>query len=214
MATLDDSRLTSSSMYSTAYSAAASRINGVDAWVVPTADLNVNQWIQADLGDVKVMVKVATQGRSDWSNPQFVTSYTLSTSYGGEFMEIVGESGDVRLFSGNVDHTGVVTHCIEPTQAQHVKLQPLTWFNHISLRWEIYVLVEAGMRKLLTISFSAFIFASEQARLATPSPGLRILNYVPERGRGGICIHCFDRTSMEDMQTLSPSNKMFSYCPF
>ena len=106
---------------------------------------NADQWIQADLDDIKVVVKVATQGRADWEDQsEFVTSYSLATSTGGDFQDILGLNGDVRLFAGNINKTGVVENCLDPIQVRFIQLRPLTWNNAISLRWEIYALPDEG----------------------------------------------------------------------
>ena len=43
-----------------------------------SADLNVaGQWLQIDLGEERLVTKLATQGRPFWSPPQWVTSYKI-----------------------------------------------------------------------------------------------------------------------------------------
>ena len=44
-----------------------------------SADLNeAGQWLQIDLGEERLVTKLATQGRPSWSPPQSVTSYKNS----------------------------------------------------------------------------------------------------------------------------------------
>lgn len=61
------------------YSAEDGRLNGDRAWVAKKNDRN--QWIQVDLGELKIVTKIATQGRKD--EDQWVTTYNVS--YGQKF---------------------------------------------------------------------------------------------------------------------------------
>jgi hypothetical protein len=55
------------------------------AWCAGSNDLNQNQWIQMDAGQVKVINGVVTQGRQDYDHGerQWVTSYFIETSSDG-----------------------------------------------------------------------------------------------------------------------------------
>ena len=62
---------------------------------------NPYQWIQVDLGNWTRVTGVATQGKQDKN--EWVTSYSLSTSYGGFFDYVRNKSGEkkVRLILAN-----------------------------------------------------------------------------------------------------------------
>jgi hypothetical protein len=44
-----------------------------------------------------------------------------------------------RTFQGNIDQHTVARHSLRNDEitARYVRLQPLAWHNHISMRWEI-----------------------------------------------------------------------------
>ena len=100
------------------------------------------QWIQADLEEVKVIVKIATQGRHDHN--QYVESFKVMTSYGRDLEFILEFDGSEKVFPANSDVTSVVENCIAFVQANVVRVVVVTWVNHISMRWEIFALENEG----------------------------------------------------------------------
>ena len=116
------------------------------AWA--SQDEELGQWIHAELEEVKVILKIATQGRAESGYNQFVTSYKLATSTGGDLEYILDEFGHERLFPSNLDQHTVVENCVGNIQAFRVRLYPQTWYAHISLRWEVYSLREPGDKNI------------------------------------------------------------------
>ena len=94
--------------------------------------------MQADLGVVKRIKHIATQGRSDAS--QWVKTYTFAYSITGlEYKFILDPSGNEQIFNGNVDQDSVVMHdLLVAIAARYVRVYPQTWLRHMSLRWEVY----------------------------------------------------------------------------
>eukprot|EP00057_Strongylocentrotus_purpuratus_P006615 XP_011661089.1 PREDICTED: EGF-like repeat and discoidin I-like domain-containing protein 3 isoform X1 [Strongylocentrotus purpuratus] len=142
---IPDSSLTASSEYNADHGAKRGRLNLArvgnlrGAWSARTND--ANQWIQVDLLDLYRVISVATQGREDVS--QWVTSYKLACSTDGTtFHTVQGIStnpGADRIFTGNVDRNTIVTNTLPvPQICRYVRLMPVSWFGHISLRMEIY----------------------------------------------------------------------------
>ena len=74
-----DSQITSSTFWKRLASAKG-RLNGATAWAAGQNDQN--QWIQVDLGEQKIVTKIATQGRNNYD--QWVTSYGVSYSLNGQ----------------------------------------------------------------------------------------------------------------------------------
>ena len=143
LASIQDSSITASSQFDADYNPWNSRLNNerlTGCWAALTR--SNDEWIQADLESVKVITKVATQGRH--ALEQFVTSYKLLTSVtGSEFSEVRSEDGSERIFIGNTDNSTVVEQCVEFVLAQYVRLQPLTYFDYPSMRWEVYTEVHS-----------------------------------------------------------------------
>ena len=105
---------------------------------------SVGEWIQATFGEIKAIVKVATQGRHA-NHDQYVMSYKLSTSTDGIAFEYVLElDGSEKIFPANYDTATVVENCVNYVQARVVRLEPQTWHISISLRWEVITLLTEG----------------------------------------------------------------------
>lgn len=93
-----------------------------------------SQWIQVCLGSVKRVVRIATKGRYD--NPQWVTQYKVHYSCNGIDWSVADSD---RVFHGNQDVSSVVSNEImEPFFARTVRLVPIAWHNHISMKFEVY----------------------------------------------------------------------------
>lgn len=100
---LPDSALTASTFVENQVAPSKSRLhapalpNGNEgAWC--SLHANAHQYLQVDLGAVKVIVQVATQGKDRSGNPNWVTSYKLSTFLnGGGFEYLMNEYGSEKV---------------------------------------------------------------------------------------------------------------------
>ena len=151
IAAIPNSQLSASSVWSPPTSD-----HGVDRSRLGTTDLGfdigigafatgvnqVDEWIQADLGSIQTVSKVATQGRNQGpsgEHNQWVTSYKLAYSNdGSSFTYVLNDDGSERVFTGNSDHDSIVEHSFTAINARYIRLYVQTWNNHISLRWELY----------------------------------------------------------------------------
>ena len=92
-----DSAITASSFYSEYYKPWFGRLNlhlGRCAWI-PKTEGRDNAWIQVDLGEIKLVTGVATQGRC--TDDLRVTSYTVSYSTDGGNWEFYKESDSTKV---------------------------------------------------------------------------------------------------------------------
>ena len=106
----------------------------VGAWAAKVNDQN--QWIQADLKLAHIIESVTTQGRPQgWrsSHNQFVKSYKVSYSQDGtNWVELPD------LYVGNSNRDGKKTNSLpDNTEARLIRLHPIEWHGHISMRWEV-----------------------------------------------------------------------------
>ena len=69
---------------------------------------------------------------------QFVETYSLSSSYGGDFEYFLDEDGTEKVFQGNRDTDSVVWHCLNYLQARFVKLHVLTFNERAAIRWDLH----------------------------------------------------------------------------
>ncbi|XP_078371407.1 uncharacterized protein LOC144655059 [Oculina patagonica] len=151
---ISDDKLHASSEYNADQAANRGRLHiqfsgdKTGGWVAGTVD--VNQWIQVDLGsqDTKV-TRVATQGRSDYA--YWVTNYTLQYSNNGVNFQNYREQGQNvdKEFDGNTDQDTVVYHVLNPPIiARYIRFRPVAWNGHISMRLELYGCLQDTCRSL------------------------------------------------------------------
>ncbi|KAL9983324.1 hypothetical protein ACROYT_G005476 [Oculina patagonica] len=102
-----------------------------------------NQYLQVDLQHLHHVKRVATQGK--YPVPGCITPDAWVTSYTMQFRQDMmdwwnyTEDGKAKVFSGNSDTSGVVTHNLRnPVIARYVRFRPVNWFNRICIRVEIY----------------------------------------------------------------------------
>jgi len=106
----------------------------IGGWCAKNKDNN--QWLQVDLGKIKFVTAVATQGRDKYF--EHVKSYELAFSKDGQRWIHYKENGRIRVLPGNCDNfTPVVNRLIRPIQARFVRFYPRT-YNNICMRVEIY----------------------------------------------------------------------------
>eukprot|EP00057_Strongylocentrotus_purpuratus_P010035 XP_011664509.1 PREDICTED: LOW QUALITY PROTEIN: lactadherin [Strongylocentrotus purpuratus] len=136
------SSLSASSCWDINHCVARSRLNQPEegalrgAWSASRND--VNQWIQVDLSATFEVTGVITQGRN-YSYEDWVTSYQISYSIDGQDWTMVEDYEEgPKIFPGNSDRDSLVENGISPPlTARFIRLHPVTWHRHISLRWEL-----------------------------------------------------------------------------
>lgn len=140
MPSLPDSALTSSSDYDANHSRIYGRLNLIRDPNWSAATNNTSQWMKVDLGTVQTVAKVATQGRYG-AYAQWVTSYKISYSNDNVIWSYYGgtDLATATIFTANTDQNTIVTNSFSPSiEARYVRLHPVTWYNHISMRMEVY----------------------------------------------------------------------------
>ncbi|EDO33337.1 predicted protein, partial [Nematostella vectensis] len=139
---IKDSQFSASSEYSVTLKAGNARLHLVPrdgrggGWAAKHNDNK--QWLQLDLKSYKTVTRIATQGRKDAN--QWVTSYRVEYSQDGSVFSSYQHNGKDVIFTGNRDRGSVVLHSFDPpiTNVRMLRLLPLTWHSHISLRLEFY----------------------------------------------------------------------------
>ncbi|EDO48093.1 predicted protein, partial [Nematostella vectensis] len=103
--------------------------------------LDRRQWLQVDLGKQALITKVLTQGRQDHN--QWVKTYKLLLLSSNPLFEIFscGFTNHVlcsQVFLGNSDRNTVAIRSLgRGVRARYVRIHPLTWHGHISMRIEL-----------------------------------------------------------------------------
>ena len=143
IAQLPDNQLSGSSQWDNFHGYERSRLHTMSdggytgAWV--SGSYSIGQFIQADLGTVRRVEKIATQGRDNYYD-QWVTSYKFAYSADGiTYSYILNLDGSERVFTGNNDRNTVVEHVLDTAvAARYVRAHPQTWREAMSMRWEVY----------------------------------------------------------------------------
>eukprot|EP00161_Ancyromonas_sigmoides_P010592 TRINITY_DN265_c0_g1_i6.p1 TRINITY_DN265_c0_g1~~TRINITY_DN265_c0_g1_i6.p1 ORF type:complete len:723 (-),score=272.82 TRINITY_DN265_c0_g1_i6:63-2231(-) len=144
--TIPDSKIRASSTFKDSngdgYAAKYARLNSVagkGAWAAATN--NDKQWLQIETsGDFKVG-GVAVQGRAKASGyRQWVTTYRVSVSHDGKkWTAVKNKAGHEAYFRGSSNSDGVVRSAFaSPLEARFVRIEPMGWYTHISMRAEVY----------------------------------------------------------------------------
>ncbi|XP_069790013.1 neuropilin-2-like isoform X2 [Narcine bancroftii] len=120
---ISNMQIIASSTYSLGnWEASQGRLNHhVNGWT-PNDD-SAREWIQVDLGTLKILTGIATQGAIsvDTSKTYYVSSYKL------------------ELFGANTDGNEVVLNTLTPpVVARFIRVRPQVWMNGIAMRLELY----------------------------------------------------------------------------
>ena len=96
------------------------------------------------------MSAVVIQGRGDIQHLQWVTSFSLAVSDDGVTFNYVTDFGglsssdkEAAVFAGNTDPTTAVETPVSLT-TRFVRLYPVTFNRHMSLRWDILACIPTG----------------------------------------------------------------------
>nr|XP_039252583.1 lactadherin-like [Styela clava] len=96
-----------------------------------------NQWLQVDLQEPTTVTGLLTQGRSNCCN-QWVRSFKVSYGNSESSLAMYQENGATKIFTGNHDETTIKENRFsQPITARYIRIHPVTWQDHISMRIEI-----------------------------------------------------------------------------
>ncbi|XP_072177194.1 uncharacterized protein [Diadema setosum] len=132
-----DAQLTASSCWNTFQCANAGRLFMINhAWSPRTMDNQ--QWIQIDLRQSFRLEAIMTQGRD--SAEGWVTSFSISYSIDGYSWTLnQDDDGLAQVYRGNEDRESLAINQFHPSfVSRFVRVEPLTWHRHISLRFELF----------------------------------------------------------------------------
>lgn len=133
MNSLSDDQITASSEYNRNHSAKLARINTKPKYANwSSKKLDDQQWISVDLGKVKKIFSIKTQGR--YNKDEWVTKYYLSWSSDGKNWD----SDETKVYEGNNDsNSEVIQNICSPLVARYLRIHPIEWHNWISMRFDV-----------------------------------------------------------------------------
>ncbi|XP_017289806.1 coagulation factor VIII [Kryptolebias marmoratus] len=144
MMLIPDSGFSASSVHSSllrTWSPSLARLHqsgGANAWR-PKSN-NPHEWLQVDLGKVRRITGVITQGARSLGTQMVVTEFSVTYSHDGHFWSSVFErkSQTVKIFPGNNDpDKEALTVFSPPLFGRFVRIHPRGWLNDIALRLEV-----------------------------------------------------------------------------
>ena len=122
-------------------------LEDVPGWIsgaVNDENPGLGEWLLIDAGVVRTVAGVATQGRGDGSNDQWVSSFKVSVSVdnttwtavdGGATLGCFLSPGCGATFVGNTDTDTVVKNKFSGVvHARYVRIEVVTWEQHIAMR--------------------------------------------------------------------------------
>uniref|UniRef100_A0A8D2DT89 Neuropilin n=1 Tax=Sciurus vulgaris TaxID=55149 RepID=A0A8D2DT89_SCIVU len=133
-------QITASSQYSTNWSAERSRLNYPENGWTPGED-SYREWIQVDLGLLRFVTAVGTQGAisKETKKKYYVKTYRIDISSNGEDWITIKEGNKPVVFQGNTNPTDVALGVFpKPLITRFVRIKPMTWETGISMRFEVY----------------------------------------------------------------------------
>uniref|UniRef100_A0AAQ4QXA3 Coagulation factor VIII, procoagulant component n=1 Tax=Gasterosteus aculeatus aculeatus TaxID=481459 RepID=A0AAQ4QXA3_GASAC len=101
---------------------------------------NPHEWLQVDLGTVKRITGVVTQGARSLFYPMMVTEFSVTVSHDGHSWRSVLEDGSQRekIFTGNSDTDDEALTVFDPPLfGRYLRVHPRGWINDIALRLEV-----------------------------------------------------------------------------
>lgn len=138
---IPDARMTASSFLDSRYYPYYGRLNerrGHGGWCTKTK-YGRTDYLQVDMGEVRFVCAVATQGlrrRSAWT-----TSYKLHLSADGLNWKTYKETNIEKIFQGNADQSSIVKHPVSnDIKTRYVRFYPVTHRFHPCMRVEVFVL--------------------------------------------------------------------------
>uniref|UniRef100_A0A8C5BEC2 Neuropilin 1 n=1 Tax=Gadus morhua TaxID=8049 RepID=A0A8C5BEC2_GADMO len=133
-------QITASSQYNDNWSPERSRLNYQENGWTPSDD-SIKEWIQVDLGFLRYVSAVGTQGAisKETKKRYYVRSYKVDLSSNGEDWLTIKEDSKQKIFQGNLNPTDEVRAFLpKQTLARYVRIRPMSWEQGICMRFEIY----------------------------------------------------------------------------
>jgi hypothetical protein len=128
---------------------------------------NKEQYVIMDTGEIQSIAGVVTQGRRGYN--QWVTAFKVQVSQDGESWRMV-HCG--RLFQGNKDQsTKLKTKFDYPVRARFVKIEPQSWFGHLSMRAGVLICERPCENGLIDYKFGMTFLSSTKGPPLNPEWG-------------------------------------------
>uniref|UniRef100_M4A5L1 Coagulation factor VIII-like n=1 Tax=Xiphophorus maculatus TaxID=8083 RepID=M4A5L1_XIPMA len=118
---------------------------GANAW--RPKNNNPHEWLQVDLGKVKRITGIITQGARSMLTQMMVTEFSVTFSQDRHSWSSVLEESSQRekIFTGNNDPDEEVFTVFEPPLfARYLRIHPQGWVNDIASAWRCWAVTPSG----------------------------------------------------------------------
>lgn len=152
-ASIPDSSMTTNSQINKWHGPAQGRLNnyqhksetsrGVGAWCAAKDDGLIYRYLQIDLGTVRRIGRIGTQGRNVSTSSQWVKNYNISYSTKGIVFSGIKSGNAFKLFTANTDANSIVYNDLassngQPLMARYIRVLPVEFRTNICMRVELY----------------------------------------------------------------------------
>ncbi|KAK5860395.1 hypothetical protein PBY51_021876 [Eleginops maclovinus] len=137
---ISSEQITASSQYNSNWSPERSRLNYQENGWTPSDD-TVREWIQVDLGFLRFVTAIGTQGAISIETKKhyYVQSYKVDLSSNGEDWVTLKEGSKQKIFEGNQNPTDEARSFLpKQTLARYIRVRPMSWVGGICMRLELY----------------------------------------------------------------------------
>ncbi|KAK3738583.1 hypothetical protein QZH41_000431 [Actinostola sp. cb2023] len=144
---IDNSQITTSLNYGKCF----------DAYTLPNARLNMQshktrQWIQIDLGSVKKVTAIATQGHT--VDRTWIKTYQILS---GDKRNSLALYDKGKIFTGNTDSSTVVKNLLDPPiKARYIRVVMKSWQTWPGMKIELYGCDTVSSRMVCTNGYDLF----------------------------------------------------------
>ncbi|XP_054708363.1 hemocytin-like [Uloborus diversus] len=121
------------------------------AWIA--GDINKQQWIEIDLGEIQPIYGVVTKGRNAF--PSWVKSYKALYSRNGLAYAYISDQDSSEkvcfVFTGNYDSETPVQNLFrKPVEARFIRIQPISFYKEIAMRVDVLGCAEGLTTEFIT----------------------------------------------------------------
>jgi len=139
---IEDSAFSSSSDYSSVYSASKARLNNGYAWYPSQSSAADNMFLQIDFESTFYLASIDIQGHKYWTTNYYVTYYKVEykTKYQDEYTLYEDKSGVSEIAGPSDANTPKRYNFDTPILADSIRIIPLSWSKSgVGIRLELYI---------------------------------------------------------------------------
>ncbi|KAK3715659.1 hypothetical protein QZH41_020735 [Actinostola sp. cb2023] len=197
---IHNSQMTSSSSSNNSHDASRGRLYGSSSWCSSTA--SNTEYIQVDLGQVKTVTGIATQG--DPTQDKWVTSYKVSYGFSDGVWYEYKEGQVTKIFTGSSNKNDVIVNWLSrPIAPRYVRIFPQVSKGGHCLRLGLY-----GCQFDIYITLNTFLVKEMAHAVIAPYASISSPNVTLPSTKGSSTTLTCTVTGEPDIQWFSNGTKI------